>query len=124
KVRELFETGQPDPNGRVYQGIYNLQAAGTRFYLRLNVTGLNEYVVADGATIKVLAYDGYATSFGTVMTSCFGAEIAANTRGDVVFSALTPSGPMLIVKRADGSDAQVAYGSVRCPDGEWFRNLY
>ena len=28
------------------------------------------------------------------------------------------------MKRADGSDAQVAYGSVRGPDGEWFLNLY
>lgn len=54
----------------------------------------------------------------------FGEEVAPNSRGDVVFPALTPSGPVLIVKRADGSDTQVAFGSVHGPDGEWFLNLY
>lgn len=108
----------------MYQGLNNLQAAGTRFYLRVSVAGSNDLVVTDGATVKVPAYDGYTTSFGTVMTGFFGPEVTANSRGDVVFPALTPSGPVLIVKRADGSDAQVAFAGVRGPDGEWFLSLY
>lgn len=123
-LREILETGQNDPNGRSYQGLYSVQAAGARFYLRVFVAGLNEVIVTDGATVKVLAYDGYITTFGTVMSSCFGSELAANSRGDVVLPALTPSGPMLLVRRADGLDVQVAAATTRGPDGEWFLNLY
>jgi len=80
--------------------------------------------MVDGGTVKVLAPDGYATTFGTIASNGFGSEIAANSRGDVVMPVLTPSGPMLFVRRADGTDAQVAAAAIRGPDGEWFLNLF
>jgi hypothetical protein len=123
-IRQIFELGQPAPNGRTYQGILNLQAAGTRFYLRVSGPGANEVIAVDGSTVSVLAYDGYVTSFGTRVYNCFGAELAANSRGDVVIPVLTPSGPMLLVRKADGMDTQVAAADTRGPDGEWFLNLY
>lgn len=123
-IRKIIETGEQDPNGRTVNSFYSVQAAGNRFYLRIGVNGLNEYIVVDGGAVKVLASDGYTTTFGTVASNGFGSEIAANSRGDVVMPVITPSGPMLFVRRADGSDAQIAAATTRGPDGEWFLNLF
>jgi hypothetical protein len=123
-LSELMETGQNDPKGRAYQGFYSLQAAGSKFYVRAAVPSLNEAVVTDGASTQILATDGYITSFNVPVTRFYGAEIAANSRGDVVFPVLTPSGAGLLVKRADGTDAMVVTGNQRGPDDEWFLNVF
>jgi hypothetical protein len=122
-LRELMETGQTDPKGRIYQGFQNVQAAGNRFYVRAN-SSVNEILMTDGNTVRVLAYDGYLTTFNMVMNNCFGPEVTANSAGDVAFPALTPSGAALLVKHADGTDSLVAAGSQRGPDGEWFLNIF
>ncbi len=123
-IRQILEIGQPDPNGRAYNWINSLQGAGSRFYLRSGVAGLEEHLVVDGTAVRVLASGGYTTSFGVVASNLFGAELAANSRGDVVFPIVTASGPMLILKRADGTDVQVSAADARGPDGEWFLNLF
>ena len=123
-IRQILEIGQPDPNGRAYNWINSLQGAGSRFYLRSGVAGLEEHLVVDGTAVRVLASGGYTTSFGVVASNLFGAELAANSRGDVVFPIVTPSGPMLILKRAYGTDVQVSAADTRGPDGERFLNLF
>jgi hypothetical protein len=123
-IQEIIESGKIDPTGRVYQGFNNLQAGGTRFYLRASSSGLNEYLMIDGTTVKVLATDGYAATFGAVISNAFGPEVAANSRGDVVFPVVTPSGAALFVKQADGTDALVAIGSQKGPDNEWFLSIF
>jgi hypothetical protein len=123
-IRKIIQTGDPAPDGRSVVWFLSLQAAGNRFYLRIGANGSNEYIVVDGTTVKALVPDGSATTFGTPVSYGFGPELAANSRGDVVMPVVTPSGPMLFVRRADGSDAAVAAASLRGPDGEWFLNLY
>ncbi len=122
-LRSLLETGQADPSGRNMQAFYSLQAAGNRFYLR-GYSGVHEYLVLDGTTVQMIASDGYVSSFGTIVSNCFGSDVAANSRGDVAFPVLTPAGPALFLKRADGSDRLVAISSRRGPDSEWFLGLF
>jgi hypothetical protein len=122
-IRKIIETGEPDPNGRSLTSFLSLQAAGNRFYLRVGVGNMNEYIAVEGTAVKVLAPDGYVTTFG-IPANGFGLELAANSRGDVVMPVITPTGPMLYVRRADGTDVQVAAASTRGPDGEWFLNLF
>lgn len=122
-VRELVETGQADPAGRLYQGLYNVQAGGGQFYVRA-YSGINELLALDGATVNILAYDGYVATFGTAMKYHLGQELTSNSRGDVAFPVYTASGAALFVHRADGTDTLVAIGSQRGPDGEWFLDIF
>ncbi|HTK74186.1 MAG TPA: Ig-like domain-containing protein [Gemmataceae bacterium] len=124
RIQQVLEIGQKDPNGRAYQWVQNLQAAGSRFYLRAAVDGRNEHLAVEGTAVRILAIDNSATTFGAVISNLFGAELTANSRGDIVFPILTPSGPMLILRRADGTDVPIAASDTRGPDGEWFLNLY
>ncbi len=123
-LKEILETGQQDPTGHVYQYIDNLQAAGTKFYARMALNNFNEQLMFDGSTQKVIATDGSSASFGTVISNLFGAEVTANTRGDVAFPVVTPSGTALMVRGADGKDRLVAISSVKGPDGEWFLGIF
>ena len=122
-VTELAETGQKDPAGRTYQGLYNVQAGGTSFVMRAYST-VNEVLSTDGSTMKVLAYDGYTASFGTTMNYLIGMEVTTNSRGDVAFPVSTPSGAALFVKHADGTDSLVAIGGQRGPDNDWLLDIY
>lgn len=125
RITQILEVGQRDPvSGRAYTVINSLQAAGSRFYVRVSLAGMNQQLVVEGTATRVLAYDGATTSFGSVVSWLFGGDVAANSRGDAVFPVVTPAGPMLLVKRADGTDLQVAAADTRGPDGEWFLNLY
>jgi hypothetical protein len=122
-VTELAETGQKDPAGRTYQGLYNVQAGGTSFVMRAYST-LNEVLITDGSTMKVLAYDGYTSTFGTTLNYFIGPEVTVNSRGDVAFPVSTPSGAALFVKHADGTDSLVAIGGQRGPDNDWLLDIY
>ena len=122
-ITELAEIGQKDPAGRVLQGIYNVQAGGTKFVVRAYST-VNEVLVTDGTSLNVLATDNYITTFGTLMNYFIGPEVTMNSRGDVAFPGYTPSGAALIVKHADGTDSAVAIGAQQGPDNDWFLDLY
>jgi hypothetical protein len=67
--------------------------------------------------------ESFTTSSGIAVTGLVGSDLAASTRGDVVFPVRTPSGEALLVRRADGSDSVVATASGRGPEGEWFLSL-
>ena len=124
-LRELLETGQPDPLGRTISDFFNLQAAGTRLYVRTNISVCcgSDVLALDGVSVKTVGTESFTTSSGIAVIGTVGGDLAANTRGDVVFPVRTPSGEALLVRRADGSDAIVAAASVRGPDGEWFLSL-
>jgi hypothetical protein len=125
RITQILEVGQRDPvSGRAYGSINSLQAAGSRFFARVGLVGLSQQIAVEGTAVRVLASDGITTSFGSVVSWIFGGDVAANSRGDIVFPVVTPAGPMLLVKRADGTDVQVAAADTRGPDGEWFLNLY
>lgn len=123
-LREILESGQTDSTGRIYGGFSNVQAGGSRFFARAAVTGLNEHLVIDGTTPKLLVSEGYVTSFGAVVTGLIGTEMAVNTRGDLAIPVVTPSGPALLVKKSDGTDALAAIASEKGPDQEWFLQIY
>jgi Bacterial Ig-like domain (group 2) len=123
-LKEIVESGQQDAAGKTYNYINNVQAAGTKFYLRVGYSNSNGQLVSDGSATTVLAADGSATTFGTVMSGLFGAEITANSRGDAVFPVVTPSGTALVMRGSDGKDHLVAISSVKGPDGEWFLSIF
>jgi hypothetical protein len=122
-VTELAETGQKDPAGRTYQGLYNVQAGGTSFVMRAYST-VNEVLITDGGPMKILAYDGYTSTLGTTLNYFIGPEVTVNSRGDVAFPVSTPSGAALFVKRADGTDSLVAISGQRGPDNDWLLDIY
>jgi hypothetical protein len=124
-LRELLETGQSDPLGRKISDFFNLQAAGTRLYVRTNISVCcgSDILALDGTSVKTVATESFTTSSGIAVTGTVGGDLAVNTRGDVVFPVRTPSGEAMLVRRADGSDAIVAAASARGPDGEWFLSL-
>jgi hypothetical protein len=123
-IRELLETGQADPLGRTINDIFTLQAAGTRFYMRTNVNGGGDVLMADGNTVKVLATESFTTSSGMLVSGFLGSDMAVNTRGDIVVPVRTASGEALLVRRAGGADLLVASGSVQGPDSEWFLTIH
>jgi len=123
-IRELLETGQADPLGRTINDIFTLQAAGTRFYMRTNVNGGGDVLMADGTSIKVVATDSFLASSGTLVTGFVGSDIAVNTRGDVVIPVRTPSGQALLVRKATGGDLLVASAIAQGPNAEWFLTIH
>jgi hypothetical protein len=118
-----LEVGQIGPGGRAYQAFYSLRAAGNRFYVRA-YSGIQEHLALEGTTVTTIAGDGSVTSSGMVISNLLGSEMAANARGDLAIPVLTPAGPALLVRHADGTDAWVAVGSRRGPENEWFLGMF
>jgi hypothetical protein len=126
-LSSLLTVNSNGPDGRRVNGLISLLAAGTKFYVRLDAG------TATSNHAEVREYDN--GRWRTVLTNAeslagvnvnwfYGAEFAANARGETALNVNTPNGALLAVRRAGQPDRAVASAARRGPEGEWFLSIH
>ena len=120
-VRRIIGNGDTDPMGHTVTFVYDLIAAGDRFFITAYATGLGNvvYSISASGTVETVVLPSMQTTAGLQVGNLFGPNIAANASNDLFFPTVTASGNAIVVHKTDGTDKVAAITSRKTSDGDW-----